>query len=492
MYLGIDLGTSEVKVILIDEHQHIISSQHIALTVQRPHPLWSEQHPDDWWQATLCALEQIKASHPKELAAVRGIGLSGQMHGAVLLDDADHVLRPALLWNDTRAGEECLELERRVPNQHTITGNPAMPGFTAPKLLWVAKHEPTLFRATKKVLLPKDYLRLKLSGDYVTDMSDASGTLWLDVARRDWSDRMLAACELSRDHMPRLVEGSEPSALLKSELAQQWGMGASVAIAGGAGDNAASAIGMGALTEGQSVLSLGTSGVFFVANDTYRPNPMQGIHTFCHALPAQWHQMGVMLSAASCLRWATQLTHASDEATLLEEIQQANGPTSPHVPLFLPYLSGERTPHNNPHAKGVWFGLTHDTDRGLAAYSVIEGVAFGLLDSYRALQQAGSHIHIASLVGGGSNSDYWAKLLASVLNLPLSLHSSATVGAALGAARLGMIASHPGSDLASICTPPPIQRIIEPDTDWHAALLPRYDRYRRLYATLQPLFEPTM
>ena len=538
MYLGIDLGTSEVKVIIIDAQQQLICSQREALTVQRPHPLWSEQHPDDWWQATLTALAQLKASHPEALAAVRGIGLSGQMHGAVLLDAANQVLRPAILWNDTRAGEECQELERRVPNQQQITGNLAMPGFTAAKLLWVAKHEPELFNATKKILLPKDYLRFKLSGDFVSDMSDASGTLWLDIAARDWSDIMLTACGLNRSHMPRLVEGSDCSGYLTSELAQLWGMekkseqgsvketgtetntgtgtasskGSGIAIAGGAGDNAASAIGMGVIAEGQGLISLGTSGVFFVANDSYRPNPSQGLHTFCHALPGQWHQMGVMLSAASCLRWVTQLTNSPDEATLMEQIRQANGPACPHAPLFLPYLSGERTPHNNPHAKGVWFGLTHDTDPGLLGYSVLEGVAFGLLDSYRALQQAGAHqrkgkntgeqtdkvVSMASLVGGGSKSIYWAQLLASILTIPLSLHDSANIGAALGAARLGMMAAHSDeltqnpdqyqNRITALCQPPPIQQIVEPNPDWHAALQCRFERYRAIYAALHPLF----
>ena len=287
MYLGIDLGTSEVKVLLIDEAQRIVASTHAPLGVSRPHPLWSEQDPADWWRATLMAIAAVARSHPRELAALRAIGLSGQMHGAVLLDAAGTVLRPAILWNDTRSAEQCVELERRVPHLRAITGNLAMPGFTAPKLLWVAEHEPELFRRTATVLLPKDYLRYLLTGEFISDLSDASGTLWLDVQKRDWSDVMLAACSLNRAHMPRLVEGSAPGGVLKSALARSWHIEHPVLLAGGAGDNAASAIGMGVVAEGQGFISLGTSGVFFAASDACRPNPAQGLHTFCHALPGK-------------------------------------------------------------------------------------------------------------------------------------------------------------------------------------------------------------
>ncbi len=488
MYLGIDLGTSEVKVLLMDAAQHIVASAHAPLTISRPRPQWSEQDPADWWRATLAAVGALAASHPRELAALRGIGLSGQMHGAVLLDAAGAVLRPAILWNDVRSGAECEELERREPRLRAITGNLAMPGFTAPKLLWVARHEPELFGRTATVLLPKDYLRYLLSGEYISDLSDAAGTLWLDVGRRDWSDAMLDACGLDRSHMPRLVEGSAPAGMLKEELARAWGIGAPVVLAGGAGDNAASAVGMGVVAQGEGFISLGTSGVFFTANDACKPDPAQGLHTFCHALPGQWHQMGVMLSAASCLRWVTQLTHADDEAALLAEIEAAGEAARTAAPLFLPYLSGERTPHNDPDASGVWFGLRHDTDRALLGYSVLEGVAFGLRDSYLALRAAGGAPTLAALVGGGSRSRYWARLLASALDMPLSLNSGGHVGAALGAARLGLLAAEPQLTVAEVCYAPPVLEVIAPDAQWHAALLPRYERYRALYASLKPLF----
>ena len=488
MYLGIDLGTSEVKVLLIDKAQRIVASGHAALIVSRPQPLWSEQDPADWWRATLAAIADIARSHPRELAALRGIGLSGQMHGAVLLDVAGAVLRPAILWNDTRSGAQCVELERRVPQLRAITGNLAMPGFTAPKLLWVAAHEPELFRRTATVLLPKDYLRYLLSGEYISDMSDASGTLWLDVPKRDWSDTMLAACGLNRGHMPRLVEGSAPGGMLKSALAQAWGIDHPVVLAGGAGDNAASAIGMGVVAQGQGFISLGTSGVFFAASDACRPNPAQGLHTFCHALPGQWHQMGVMLSAASCLRWVAQLSRHDDEAALLRDVELAGVKARTAAPLFLPYLSGERTPHNDPHASGVWFGLRHDTDHALLGYSVLEGVAFGLRDSYLALRAAGASVDMAALVGGGSRSRYWARLLASALDLPLTLNSGADVGAALGAARLALLAANPHLEVGAVCVAPPVLEVIAPEADWHAALLPRFERYQALYANLKPLF----
>ncbi|HZJ71663.1 MAG TPA: xylulokinase, partial [Planctomycetota bacterium] len=316
-----------------------------GLDVARPHPGWSEQDPDSWVRGTEAAIAEIRSAHPAELAAVTGIGLSGQMHGAVLLDDADRVLRPAILWNDTRAEAECAVLEARVPDARRLTGNLAMPGFTAPKLLWVAAHEPEVFGRTARVLLPKDHVRLWLTGDHVSEMSDAAGTLWLDVHERAWCDAMLAATGLGRSHIPRLVEGSAPSGTLRSELARGWGMTGAVCVAGGAGDNAASAIGLGATAEGQGLLSLGTSGVFFVANDAYRPAPARGVHTFCHALPGTWHQMAVMLSAASCVRWVAQLTGAPDEGALIAEACALDPEARSRAPVFLPYLSGERTPH---------------------------------------------------------------------------------------------------------------------------------------------------
>ena len=361
MDLGIDVGTSEVKVVLLDDAQRVVGQAHSAVPISRPQPLWSEQNPHDWWAATVAALAQLRAAHPKEFGAVRGLGLSGHMHGATLLDAHDRVLRPAILWNDGRSHAQCAELERRAPRSREITGNIAMPGFTAPKLMWVEQHEPEVFRRTARVLLPKDFVRLQLTGEAVSDMSDSAGTLWLDVAKRAWSDVMLAATHLERSHMPRLVEGSEASGTVLPAVATELGLPAGVVVAGGAGDNAASAAGIGVAAPGTAFLSLGTSGVYFVANAAYSPNPARAVHAFCHAFPNTWHQMTVMLSAASALRWLRTLTHADSEAQLVAEAEAL--PTGTPVPLFLPYLSGERTPHNNPHASGVLFGLTHDHTR---------------------------------------------------------------------------------------------------------------------------------
>ncbi|MDQ2823166.1 MAG: xylulokinase [Pseudomonadota bacterium] len=488
MYLGIDLGTSEVKVLLMDAAQHIVASAHAPLTVARPQPHWAEQDPADWWHAACACIDAIAHSHPHAVAALRGIGLSGQMHGLVLLDAAGGVLRPAILWNDTRAGAECAELDRRVPSLGAITGNLAMPGFCAPKLLWVAQYEPQLFQRVAMVLLPKDYLRYRLTGEYITDMSDASGTLWLDVAQRDWSDVLLDACAIGRGQVPRLVEGCAPGGMLDAALAREWGIAGPVVVAGGAGDNAASAVGMGVVAPGDAFLSLGTSGVLFAASAACRPCPAQGVHTFCHALPGQWHQMGVMLSAASCLRWAAGVLGAADEAALLEEIAGAGSAVRHQAPLFLPYLSGERTPHNDPRASGAWVGLRHDTNRAHMGYAVLEGVAFGLRDCALALQAAGATIRVAALVGGGSQSAYWARLLASALDLPLTLNDGAQVGAALGAARLALLAAEPQMTVAQVCGAPPVRETVAPDPAWQAPLLARHARFRQLYRQLQPVF----
>jgi xylulokinase len=371
MFLGIDLGTSEVKLVLLDDSHRIHASVGEALSVQRPHPLWSEQHPADWWAATCRAAQRLRTEQPAAWRQVRGIGLSGQMHGAVLLDRQGDVLRPAILWNDGRSGAQCAQLEAAVPRLHAITANLAMPGFTAPKLLWVREHEPALFDRTAKVLLPKDWLRWQLTGQFFSEMSDASGTLWLDVARRDWCDEVLAATGLDRSHMPALVEGSQVGGTLAPQVAQDWGLQAGIPVAGGGGDNAASAVGIGATRPGEGFVSLGTSGVIFLAGDALRPNPAHAVHAFCHALPARWHQMSVMLSAAACLAWVKKLLGAASEAELMARAAALTPQQRARAPIFLPYLSGERTPHNNPLARGVFFGLDHEHDAATLAWSVV-------------------------------------------------------------------------------------------------------------------------
>ena len=487
MDLGIDIGTSEVKIVLIDDTQRVVGQAHGAVPISRPRPLWSEQNPQDWWLATIDALAQLRAAHPTEYAATRSIGLSGHMHGATLLDAQDRVLRPAILWNDGRSHAQCAELERRAPDSRRITGNIAMPGFTAPKLMWVEQHEPEVFKRTARVLLPKDYVRLLLTGEAVSDMSDSAGTLWLDVAKRAWSDTMLAATHLTRTHMPRLVEGSDASGTVLPTIADRLGLPHGVIVAGGAGDNAASAAGIGVAAPGTAFLSLGTSGVYFVANAAYSPNPARAVHAFCHAFPGTWHQMTVMLTAASALRWLRTLTHADSEAQLVAEAEAL--PAGTPVPQFLPYLSGERTPHNNPHACGVFFGLTHDHGRGHLARAVLEGVAFAFLDGQQALLDGGAQIDTITLVGGGSRSAPWAQVLADTLGRRLDRRSGAEVGAALGAARLGRLA-RTGESIASVCTAPPIVDSFEPDPTRHAALGERHGQFQRLYAALGPEMQP--
>ena len=483
MYLGIDLGTSAVKLLLLSSEQQVLAEASITLTVQRPKSLWSEQEPEAWWHAVQAGIEELCKQH--SLAQVKGIGLSGQMHGATLLDAQQQVLRPAILWNDGRSDTECEFLEQQIPNSRQITGNLAMPGFTAPKLLWLQREEPTLFEKVNKVLLPKDFLRLRLSGEMVSEMSDAAGTLWLDVEKRDWSDIMLAATGLSRHHMPQLIEGTESSGFLLPELAKRWGINGQPVIAGGAGDNAASAVGIGAVRPGSAFLSLGTSGVYFVVTPSFLPAPEKGAHAFCHCLPRTWHQMGVILSAASCLSWLCQLLRRT-ESDLLTALE--NDPVQTGAPLFLPYLSGERTPHNDSQAQGVFFGLTHNHDARHLTQAVLEGVSCAFADCQHVLVEAGAEIGEISLIGGGARSRAWGQILATMLQRPLIRHSGAELGAAFGAARLGLIAAE-GGDPASICSCPPIAEVLEPQSELFENYQDLLIRYRRLYPALQEEFQ---
>ena len=486
MFLGIDLGTSEVKLLLLNERQQIVATTGERLDLQRPQPRFSEQRPADWWAATDTAMQRLAGDHPTAMAAVQAIGLSGQMHGAVLLDAAQQVLRPAILWNDGRSDAECQALEAQVPQSRQLTGNLAMPGFTAPKLAWVRQHEPEIFARVARVLLPKDWLRLQLTGEAASDMSDASGTLWLDVGRRQWSPAMLAATGLSEAQMPRLVEGSAPAGRLLPALAARWGLPAGIPVAGGGGDNAASAVGIGAVRPGQGFVSLGTSGVIFLTTDRFRPNPDQALHAFCHALPATWHQMSVMLSAASALRWARELLGFDSEAALLARVAALTPQQRARAPLFLPYLSGERSPHNDAHAQGVLFGLSGEHDAASIGHAVIEGVAFGLRDGWASMGVAAGEVGALSLVGGGARSALWARLIATVLGTPLTTHEGGEAGGALGAARLAWLAV--GGDIGTVCVAPPVRDRFEPDPAQAALLDDRYARFRRLYPALRGEF----
>ena len=480
MYLGIDLGTSGVKALLIDDAQNPVASATSSLEVSRPHEGWSEQDPDSWVAATENVLDALKLSHPKELAAVRGIGLSGQMHGATLLDESGTVLRPCILWNDTRSHAEAAVLDAN-PLFRKLTGNIVFPGFTAPKMAWVNSFEPEISRKVRKVLLPKDFLRSWLIGSFTSEMSDAAGTAWLDVGRRAWSRELLAATNMDESYMPDLVEGTQVSGQLRAQIAARWGMSANVVVAGGAGDNAASACGMGVVREGQAFVSLGTSGVLFAANASYLPNPQSAVHTFCHALPNAWHQMGVILSATDSLNWLASITgkSAHELTAELDETLMAPGSVT-----FLPYLAGERTPHNDSAIRGVFDGLSHQTDRKALTQAVLEGVAFAFRDSLEALRSAGTELSRVVAVGGGSRSTYWLKTIATALQMPVDVPADGDFGAAFGAARLGLIAAE-NADPFDVCTPPEIAQSIDPETKLGPAFEDAYRRYRALYPAIK-------
>ena len=477
MYIGLDLGTSGLKGVLIGEDQVVLAEATAPLTVSRPAEGWSEQAPSDWIRAAETVFDQLSA---KGLGAVRGIGLSGHMHGATLLDAGDDVLRPCILWNDTRSFEEAAELDGD-PMFRRLTGNIVFPGFTAPKLDWVRKHEPRIWDRVAKVLLPKDYLRLWLTGDHVGEMSDAAGTAWLDTGKRGWSDELLTATGLTRAQMPRLVEGSQVSDTLRAELASRWGLAPGVVVAGGGGDNAASGVGVGVVRAGEAFVSLGTSGVLFAANDGYQPDAATAVHTFCHALPDTWHQMGVILAATDALNWYAKLVGA-DAAKLTGELRALKAPGKT---LFLPYLGGERTPLNSASVRGAFIGLEHATDRQAATRAVLEGVTFAIRDSRDALAATGTKLEHLLAVGGGSRSDYWLKLIATALDCPVQLPVAGDFGGAFGAARLGLMAATGAG--AEIATLPPIARTIDPDPSLKDAFDAAHARFRAAQSSIKDL-----
>ena len=481
MYLGIDIGTSSVKAVLVDEKDTVVEQASAPLNVSRPHAGWSEQNPSDWWSATNAAVKALPAGLRK---AVKAVGLSGQMHGATLLDAADKPLRPAILWNDGRSEQQCATLEKAEPRAREITGNIAMPGFTAPKLVWVRENEPGVFKDTRCVLLPKDYVRLLMTGEKASDASDAAGTLWLDVGKRRWSPEMLAATGLNESHMPKLVEGSDVTGALRKEVAADWGMDA-VPVAGGGGDNAAGAAGIGVIKPGDAFLSLGTSGVLFLVTPKFLPNPAKAVHAFCHCLPGVWHQMSVMLSAASCVDWAVKLTGMKDAAELLSKVEKRAALDGPEI--FLPYLSGERTPHNDPQARGVLFGLNHDSDSAAIGQAVLEGVAFAFADGLDGLIEAGATIDKISVIGGGARSMWWGGVLAAALKRPLIYRDASEVGPALGAARLARLAKTK-ERAEDVCRPPPVRVVIEPNARDIEQLAPKRQKFSQIYQDLRPRF----
>ena len=475
--VGIDIGTSSVKVALVASDDRLIASASRPLTVSRPKPGFSEQDPEHWWQAVLACMDDLHAAHGAELAAADGIGLSGQMHGATLLDDRGAVLRPCILWNDGRSAAECERLTREWPQLHAVTGNLAMPGFTAPKLMWVKAHEPSIFARVATVLLPKAYVRYRLCGEKVEEMSDASGTSWLDVGRREWSEDALRHTGMRREQMPRLVEGTAVSGELSLELTKRWGLRRAPVIAGGAGDNAAGAVGLGAVHAGDAFVSLGTSGVLWATTAKFAPAPQRGVHAFCHAVPDTWHQMGVLLSAAASLAWWSSVAGA-DEATLLAEVDPSK-PAS-HC-WFAPYLNGERTPHNDAAVRGAFAGLDSATTRADLTLAVLEGVCYAVRDAQEALASAGTHLQQADIIGGGARSPLWSQVMADVLGIPMHQVAESEIGAALGAARLGRVAA--GAPLSSLARPARV-RTFEPRPDRVKLHDERHRRWQTLYPPL--------
>jgi xylulokinase len=469
--VGLDVGTTGVKALALSPEGDVLARAEESYELSTPHPGWAEQDPEDWWRAAERALDALGG----EPAA---IGLSGQMHGLVVLDDRDRVLRPAILWNDQRTEAECVEIEERVGLARLIqlTGNRALTGFTAPKLLWLRRHEPTTYAQVAHVLLPKDYVRLRLTGEQAIDVADASGTLLFDVARRRWSQEMLEALELDPAWLPRALESPEVS----GETA------AGIPVAAGSGDQAAAALGVGVDRPGPVSVVLGTSGVVFAALPAFAADPQARVHAFCHAVPGGWHAMGVMLSAGGSLRWLRDVLGARggyDELTAAAE----EWPAGSEGLTFLPYLSGERTPHADPHARAAFAGLTLRHDRGALVRAVLEGVAYGLRDSLELLRELGVDPRDGRVSGGGARSELWLRILASVLGLPIR-RTTADEGSAYGAALLGGVAAGVFRDVhEAVATCVRLLDPVDPDPQWLDAYEHGYRRFQLLYPALRPL-----
>jgi xylulokinase len=468
--VGIDVGTSGVKGLAVAPDGEVLALAEVEYPLSTPRPGWAEQDPADWWNATETVLKQLR----DEAGGPAGIGLSGQMHGLVVLDSAGDVLRPAILWNDQRTAAECAEIEETIGLEQLIslTGNRALPGFTAPKLLWLRHHEPEVYSQIAHVLLPKDYVRLRLCGEHATDVSDASGMLLLDVARREWSSSVLEALEIERGWLAELLES--PSA--SGETAD------GVPVAAGAGDQAAGALGVGVDRPGPTSVVLGTSGVVFAALERFEADPQARVHAFCHAVPGAWHAMGVMLSAAGSLRWlrdtiAPELSYDDLMACAADWPPGVEGLT------FLPYLAGERTPHADPDARGSFTGISIRHDRGALVRAVLEGVAFGLRDSLDLVGELGGEISLGRVSGGGARSELWLKIVASVLERPLQ-RVAVDEGAAFGAALLGGVAAGVWPDVhaAVEATVRPHSETVDPVPEWVEV----YRERRRVFQALYP------
>ena len=482
MYLGLDLGTSGLRGLLVREDGKTIGSAEATYEVRHIHPGWSEQNPADWITACNSVVAALRAAQPTAFSALKGVGVAGHMHGATLLDSTGHVLRPCMLWNDSRAHGEAAKLDA-TPGFREISGNIVFPGFTAPKVLWLAQHEPEVFAQIAKVLLPKDYLNYWLTGEYFSDMSDGAGTAWLDCGARDWSANLLSQSGMRRDQMPDLVEGSALIGNLRPERATDWGVTADVTVVAGGGDNAVAACGVGALREGDAFVSLGTSGVLLAAKESFAPMPASAVHTFCHAVPNRWYQMGVILAATDSLNWLARnldLEAAALSGALGDQI------SGPNQMQFLPYLSGERTPHNDSTIRGALLNIDIASSRTDLTQAVMEGVGFALRDNLEALKSTGTHLSRALAIGGGAQSPFWIELVATVLDLPIDLPQKGEFGAALGAARLAIV-GRTGADYDDVMTPPKVAQTIHPRRTLTTAYDAAYQRYRATYPALKAL-----
>ena len=482
--IGIDLGTSSVKLLLMNEAGRILHTVSRDYPVSYPHPGWSEQDPADWYRETLEGLKEIAAKADGD--TVRGISFGGQMHGLVILDDKDNVIRPVILWNDGRTGEETGYLNREIGQDKltSYTANIAFAGFTAPKLLWLKKHEPEHFARIRKIMLPKDYLAYRFSGTFCTDYSDASGTLLLDVKERRWSAEMMRICDVAEEQLPKLYESFEQVGTLKREIAEETGLSPDVAIVAGAGDNAAAAIGTGTVGEGACNISLGTSGTIFLSSDRFRAVPSGALHAFDHA-DGRFHLLGCMLSAASCNKWWMDDILADSGYDAMQAQMKRLGENRVY---FLPYLMGERSPHNDPDARGVFFGMTMDTTRVDLSQAVLEGVMFAHRDMYEVARESGIRPARTMICGGGSKSRLWRRLAANILDLPVDV-PVCEEGPAMGAAMLALTACGAFRNIDEACRAVVrVRETVEPEETLVRQYEEHYQKFRTLYPAMKPLF----
>ena len=490
-FLGIDVSTTGAKALLIDEKGRVAASATTALTLQTPKPLWSEQDPHEWWKGTAASIRKALSDAGTKGEEIAAVGLTGQMHGLVLLDGKRNVLRPAILWNDQRTGAECAEIERRIGKSQLIreVGNVALTGFTAPKILWVRNHEPAVYAKAKLVLLPKDYVRLRLTGEAAMDKADGSGTILFELKARAWSKLALEKLDIPAEWLPPTFEGPEVTGKVTPEAATETGLSAGTPVMAGGGDQAAGAVGAGAVRPGVVSLTLGTSGVVFATTDAPLVEPEGRLHAFCHAVPGRWHFMGVTLSAAGSLQWYHDtLTPKESIGDIVAEAGAA--PAGSEGLLFLPYLSGERTPYPDPLARGSFVGLTLRHKRAHLTRAVLEGVAFSMKDCFNLLQGAGlGAVTEVRIAGGGAKGALWRKIVASALGLPMVTVNS-TEGAAYGAALLGGVGAGAWPTVEAACDATiAVSGRDEPVAEWSKAYAALYPRYRELYGALKPTYD---